>query len=213
MSGVAVREAPIRVLIADDHPVVRAGLVSVLEREKDIEVVGEASDGQQAIALSRERQPDVVLMDLRMPVLDGIAAIEAITHEQSGTRVLALTSYDGDADVRRALKAGARGYLLKDMLVTNLVAAVRAVHRGQRVMPSPVAERLAEFPFEPDLSARELEVLGLIARGLGNKAIAAAIGRSDETIKVHIKSIFSKLGVHDRTEAVTAALARGLLHL
>ena len=208
-----MQQPPIRVLIADDHPIVRAGLVSVLMREKDIEVVGEASDGQRAIALTNERQPDVVLMDLRMPVLDGIAAIEAITRDQPSTRVLALTSYDGDADVRRALKAGARGYLLKDMLVTNLVAAVRAVYRGQRVMPTSVAERLAEFPFEPDLSPRELEILGLIARGFGNKAIAAAIGRSDETIKVHVKSIFTKLGVHDRTEAVTAALARGLLHL
>jgi two-component system, NarL family, response regulator len=209
----SARPATIRVLIADDHPIVRAGLVSVLSQEKDIEVVGQAADGQRAIALARERQPNVVLMDLRMPVLDGIAAIEVITRELPDTRILALTSYDGDADVRRALKAGARGYLLKDMLVTNLVAAVRAVYRGQRVMPSSVAERLAEFPFEPDLSARELEILGLIARGLGNKAIAASIGRSDETIKVHIKSIFTKLGVHDRTEAVTAALARGLIHL
>ena len=207
------RATAIRVLIADDHPIVRAGLISVLVREKDIEVVGEASDGQRAIVLARERQPDVVLMDLRMPVLDGIAAIEVIARECPATRILALTSYEGDADVRRALKAGARGYLLKDMLVTSLVVAVRAVHRGQRVMPSSVAERLAEFPFEPDLSQRELEVLGLMARGLGNKAIAAAIGRSDETIKAHIKSIFTKLDVHDRTEAVTVALARGLLHL
>lgn len=213
MSGLAASKAAIRVLIADDHPVVRAGLVAVLTQEKDIEVVGEASNGERAIALSRERLPDVVLMDLRMPELDGIKATEVIAHEQPHVRILALTSYDGDADVRRALKAGARGYLLKDMLVTNLVAAVRAVYRGQRVIPTSIAERLAEFPFEPDLSDRELEVLGLIARGLGNKAIAASIGRSDETIKAHIKSIFAKLGVHDRTEAVTAALARGLLHL
>jgi two-component system, NarL family, response regulator len=212
-STLAVRETAIRVLIADDHPIVRAGLVSVLSQEKDIEVVGEAANGERAIALSRERSPDVVLMDLRMPEVDGIKAIAVITHEQPNIRILALTTYDGDADVRRALKAGARGYLLKDMLVMNLVAAVRAVYRGQRVMPTSIAERLAEFPFEPDLSDRELEVLGLIARGLGNKAIAATIGRSDETIKAHIKSIFAKLGVHDRTEAVTAALARGLLHL
>ena len=209
----ATRAATIRVLIADDHPIVRAGLVSVLMREKDIEVIGDASDGQRAIALAREWQPDVVLMDLRMPVLDGVSAIQVITRECPATRILALTSYDGDADVRRALRAGARGYLLKDMLVTSLVVAVRAVHRGQRVMPSSVAERLAEFPFEPGLSPRELEVLGLMARGLGNKAIAAAIGRSDETIKAQIKSIFTKLEVHDRTEAVTVALARGLLHL
>jgi DNA-binding NarL/FixJ family response regulator len=210
---VATRAAAIRVLIADDHPILRAGLVSVLMREKDIEVVGEAADGQRAIALAREWKPDVVLMDLRMPVLDGVSAIEVIARECPATRVLALTSYDGDADVRRALKAGARGYLLKDMLVTSLVVAVRTVHRGQRVMPSSVAERLAEFLFDPDLSPRELEVLRLMARGLGNKGIAAAIGRSDETIKVHVKSIFTKLGVHDRTEAVTVALARGLLHL
>jgi DNA-binding NarL/FixJ family response regulator len=212
-STLAVRETAIRVLIADDHPIVRAGLVSVLSQEKDIEVIGEAANGERAIALSRERSPDVVLMDLRMPEVDGIKAIAVIAREQPNIRILALTTYDGDADVRRALKAGARGYLLKDMLVMNLVAAVRAVYRGQRVMPTSVAARLAEFPFEPDLSDRELEVLGLIARGLGNKAIAATIGRSDETIKAHIKSIFAKLGVHDRTEAVTAALARGLLHL
>jgi DNA-binding NarL/FixJ family response regulator len=152
-------------------------------------------------------------MDLRMPELDGIEATAVIVQEQPHIRILALTSYDGDADVRRALKAGARGYLLKDMLLTNLVAAVRAVYRGQRVIPASIAERLAEFPFEPDLSDRELEVLGLMARGLANKAIAARIGRSDETIKAHVKSIFAKLGVHDRTEAVTAALSRGLLHL
>jgi len=212
-SMVNASASAIRVVIADDHPVVRAGLVSVLMREKDIDVVGEAADGERAIALARECRPDVVLMDLRMPVLDGIAAIEAIRDECPATRILALTSYDGDADVRRALKAGARGYLLKDMLLTSLVVAVRSVHRGQRVMPLSVAERLAEFPFEPDLTARELEVLGLLARGLGNKGMAAVIGRSDETIKAHLKSIFMKLGVHDRTEAVTAALARGLLHL
>jgi YesN/AraC family two-component response regulator len=131
-STLAVREAAIRVLIADDHPFVRAGLVAVLSQEKDIEVVGEASNGERTIALSRERLPDVVLMDLRMPELDSVKAIEVIAREQPQIRILALTSYDGDADVRRALKAGARRYLLRDMLVMNLAAAVRAVHRGQR---------------------------------------------------------------------------------
>jgi DNA-binding NarL/FixJ family response regulator len=203
----------IRVLVADDHPIVRAGLVAVLERESDICVVGEAPDGETAVSLAEVHAPDVVLMDVRMPGMGGIPAIQEIIRVNPHARILALSTYDGDADVRRALRAGARGYLLKDMLLTQLVSAVRAVSRGQRVLPPAVAERLAEYPFESDLTSRELEVLALMARGLANKEIAAAIGRSDETAKAHVKGIFAKLGVADRTEAVTAALSRGLLHL
>jgi DNA-binding NarL/FixJ family response regulator len=204
---------PIRVLLADDHPVVRAGLASVLSEQSDFELVGEAGDGEGAVALARERRPDVVLMDLRMPRMDGIAAIARITRDLPEVRILALSTYDGDADIRRALEAGARGYLLKDMLLTHLVSAVRAVHAGDRVLPSLLAERLLGHSFEPELTERELEVLALVARGLGNKEIARKISRSSETVKAHLKSIVTKLGVANRTEAVTVALARGLIHL
>jgi DNA-binding NarL/FixJ family response regulator len=204
---------PIRVLLADDHPVVRAGLASVLSEQSDFELVGEAGDGEGAVALARERRPDVVLMDLRMPRMDGIAAIARITRDLPEVRILALSTYDGDADIRRALEAGARGYLLKDMLLTQLVSAVRAVHAGDRVLPSLLAERLLGHSFEPELTERELEVLALVARGLGNKEIARKISRSSETVKAHLKSIVTKLGVANRTEAVTVALARGLIHL
>jgi DNA-binding NarL/FixJ family response regulator len=205
--------SPIRVLLADDHPVVRAGLASVLSAQRDFQLVGEAGDGERAVALAREQRPNVVLMDLRMPHMDGIAAIAHITRDLPNVRVLALSTYDGDADIRRALEAGARGYLLKDMLLTQLVSAVRAVHAGERVLPSLLAERLLAHSFEPELTERELEVLALVARGLSNKEIARNIGRSSETAKAHLKSIVTKLGVANRTEAVTVALARGLIHL
>jgi two-component system NarL family response regulator len=203
----------IRVLVADDHPVVRAGLVAVLAHEADLEVVAEAENGVRAVALFRKLQPDVVLMDLRMPAMDGVQAIGAITQEFPAARILALTTYEGDGDIRGALEAGARGYLLKDMLLTEVIAAVRAVHRGERIIPGAVATRLAEFPAGSDLTERELEVLALVARGMANKDAARAIGRSEETVKIHLKNIFSKLRVTDRTEAVTVALARGLIHL
>jgi two-component system, NarL family, response regulator len=203
----------IRVLVADDHPVVRAGLTAVLVQEPDILLAAEAENGQRAVALYREHRPDVVLMDLRMPVMDGVAAIDAITTEFPAARILALTTYEGDADIRRALEAGASGYLLKDMLLTDVIRAVRAVHRGERVIPHAVAVRLAEFPERSDLTERELEVLQLVAKGLSNKDVARVIGRTDETVKIHLKNVFTKLGVSDRTEAVTLAISRGLIHL
>ena len=203
----------IRVLVADDHPVVRTGLAAVLVQQADLELVAEAENGERAVALYREHQPDVCLMDLRMPVMDGVEAIRAITTEFPEARILALTTYEGDADIRRALEAGARGYLLKDMLLTDVVQSVRAVHHGERVIPNAVAARLAELPERSYLTERELEVLKLVARGLSNKEVARAIGRTDETVKIHLKNVFAKLGVADRTEAVTVALTRGLLHL
>ena len=203
----------IRLLVADDHPVVRAGLAAVLVQQPDLELVAEAENGQRAVALYREHRPDVGLMDLRMPVMDGVAAIEAITAEFPQARILALTTYEGDADIRRALDAGARGYLLKDMLLTDVIRAVRSVHRGERVIPNAVAVRLAEFPERSDLTERELEVLQLVAKGLSNKDVARVIGRTDETVKIHLKNTFAKLGVSDRTEAVTVAMSRGLIHL
>jgi DNA-binding NarL/FixJ family response regulator len=203
----------IRVLVADDHPVVRTGLTAVLVQQPDLELVAEAENGERAVALYRQHRPDVCLMDLRMPVMDGVEAIRIITTEFPTARILALTTYEGDADIRRALEAGARGYLLKDMLLTDVIRAVRAVHRGERVIPNAVAARLAEFPERSDLTERELEVLQLVARGLSNKQAARAIGRTDETVKIHLKNVFTKLGVADRTEAVTVALTRGLIHL
>lgn len=202
----------IRVLLVDDHPVVRTGLAAVISDEPDLELVGEAENGARALELVRALMPDVVLMDLRMPVMDGVAAIRAISSESPSVGVLALTTYEGDGDIRRALEAGARGYLLKDMLLTEVIPAVRAVHRGERVIPPAVAVRLAEYPPGSELTERELEVLRLVARGLANKSVARSIGRTDETVKEHLKNIFSKLGVTDRTEAVTVALARGLIH-
>jgi DNA-binding NarL/FixJ family response regulator len=203
----------IRVLVADDHPVVRTGLTAVLVQQPDLELVAEAENGERAVALYRQHRPDVCLMDLRMPVMDGVEAIRIITTEFPTARILALTTYEGDADIRRALEAGARGYLLKDMLLTDVIRAVRAVHRGERVIPNAVAARLAEFPERSDLTERELEILQLVARGLSNKEAARAIGRTDETVKIHLKNVFTKLGVADRTEAVTVALTRGLIHL
>jgi len=203
----------IRVLVADDHPVVRAGLAAVIAEEADLELVAQAENGERGVALFREHRPDVVLMDLRMPIMDGVQAIRAITAEFPAARILALTTYEGDADIRRALEAGARGYLLKDMLLTDVITAIRAVRRGDRVIPTAVAARLAEFPERSDLTERELEVLQLVARGLSNKQVARAIGRAEETVKIHLKNMFAKLDVADRTEAVTVGLARGLIHL
>ena len=203
----------IRVLVADDHPVVRAGLGAVIAEQDDLELVAEAENGAKAVDLFREHHPDVALMDLRMPVMDGVEAIRAITTEFPDARILALTTYEGDADIRRALEAGASGYLLKDMLLTEVLTAVRAVWRGERVIPIAVAARLAEFPERSDLTDREAEVLQLVARGLSNKEVARAIGRTDETVKIHLKNAFAKLNVADRTEAVTVALTRGLIHL
>jgi DNA-binding NarL/FixJ family response regulator len=203
----------IRVLVADDHPIVRAGLATVVSQQLELELVGEAADGAEAVTIVRERRPDVVLMDLRMPRMDGVTAIRAIRAEFPDVRVLALTTYEGDVDIHRALEAGARGYLTKDMLLTDVLSAIRAVHGGERVIPAPVAARLAEFTPRTDLTQRETEVVRLVARGLSNREIAEVIGRSDETVKLHLKNIFSKLGVADRTEAVTLAISRGILHL
>ena len=203
----------IRVMTADDHPVVRAGLSALLANESDLELVAEACDGAEALEMYEAHKPDVVLMDLRMPVMDGVDAIERIRKEHHDARIVALTSYDGDADIYRALNAGAYGYLLKDMLGTELVGAVRAAAAGKRVIPPEVAARLAEFTPRADLTERETEVLQLAAKGMRNRDIATAIGRTHETVKVHLKHVMEKLQVHDRTEAVIQAVRRGIIHL
>ena len=205
--------SPIRVLIADDHPAVRAGLEAVIVAEGDMVVTGQADTGEKAIALYREQRPDVVLMDLRMPVLGGVEATEKIVAEFPDARVVALTTYQGDADVNKALDAGARGYLLKHMLMTEVIAAIRAVRNGEWVIPPAVAASLARHHERDQLTARELEVLEFMAQGMSNKEIAVAIGRTDETVKIHLKSVFAKMKVATRTEAVRVAISRGLVHL
>jgi two-component system NarL family response regulator len=203
----------IRVLTADDHPVVRAGIAAMIANEPDIDIVADGRDGAEAVARFEAHRPDVVLIDLRMPKLDGVSAIRAIRSIEPNARIVALTTYDGDTDIHRALSAGASAYLLKDAMVDELVAAIRTAFSGKRVIPPEVASRLAEFTPRDDLTAREQEVLQHVARGLGNKEIAQAIGRSAETVKAHLESIFQKLGARDRTHAVTIALHRGIIHL
>jgi DNA-binding NarL/FixJ family response regulator len=203
----------IRLLVVDDHPLMRTGVRTVLGAESDMVVVAEAADGREAVTMHATHLPDVTLMDLRMPAMDGIAAIQAIVAANAGARILAMTTYDGDADIYRALEAGACGYLIKDMLGQEVVNAVRTAASGRRVIPPAVASRLAEFTPRIDLTAREVEVLRLAAKGLRNKEIARVIGRTEGTVKAHLKSVHEKLGASDRTEAVTIALQRGIIHL
>jgi len=203
----------IRILLVDDHYVVRMGLKAILSSDSELEVVGEAANAKEAAARVREFCPDIVLMDLRMPRLGGVESIRAIVTAYREARVVALTSYEGDADIYRALDAGACGYLIKDMLGTEVVGAIRVAASGKRVIPPSVAGRLVEFTPRVDLTPREIEVLRLAAKGLRNKDIARVIGRTEETVKVHLKHLMAKLGVADRTEAVTLALQRGIIHL
>ena len=203
----------IRVMAVDDHPIFRDGLAALLAVHPDLQLVAEAGDGAEAVALYRAHRPDVTLMDLSMPGMGGPEATGAIIAAFPGARVIALTTYDGDADIHRALEAGARGYLLKGVLRNEVVEAIRAVHRGERVLPGAVARRLAEYTPRVELTDRELEVLRLMQRGYRNKEIAAAIGRTEATVKVHVLHILEKLAASDRTEAVTVALRRGIIHL
>lgn len=204
---------PIRVMTVDDHPIFRDGLAALLGLHADLDLVAEAGNGAEAVALFRTHRPDVTLMDLSMPGMGGAEAIRAITAAFADARIVALTTYEGDADIHRALEAGARGYLLKDVLRNEVVEAVRAVHRGERVLPGAVAQRLARFTPRVELTDRELDVLRLMCRGLRNREIAAAIGRTEATVKVHVLHILQKLEAADRTEAVTVALQRGIIHL
>ena len=207
------QQAPIRVLCVDDHPIVRKGIASLLAVESDVVLVGEASSGKEAVRLFRALRPDVTLMDLRMPEMDGIAASRAIRGEFPDARIIALTSYDGDQDIYQALEAGVRGYLLKEVVHTGVLKAIRTVHAGKRLMPPEVAERLSEYFPQIALTPREVEVLSFVAKGLANKDIATHLGTASGTIKMHVQNIIGKLGAADRTHAGTIALQRGILHL
>jgi DNA-binding NarL/FixJ family response regulator len=204
---------PITILAADDHPLIRAGLEAAISLEPDMRLVAEAADGEEAIARYREHRPAIVLMDLRMPKMDGLTAIKTIIAEFPEARIIALTTYEGDEDIYRALSAGAKGYILKDMLRTELLHAIRAVHNGKKGIPVTVAARLAEHTPRIALTEREREVLQLVAKGLSNREIGAVLGRTEGTIKIHLKAILEKLDAEDRTEAVTIALQRGFLHI
>lgn len=206
-------EAKIRILVADDHALIRMGLISLVNTESDMTVLAEAADGKQAVELFVKHNPDLVLMDLRMPIKDGIEATIEIRKKSPDARVLMLTTFDGDADIHRALQAGAQGYVLKGSTGENLIPALRALAAGQRWIPKEVANRLASRRSFEELTPREVEVLRELAKGLANKEIADVLNISEHTTKGHLKNIIGKLRVADRTEAVTAALQRGIIHL
>ena len=203
----------IRILIADDHSVVREGLVSLVKRKSDMVVVAEASNGREAVQLWKEHRPEVTLLDLRMPELDGVGAIKEIRELDENAHIVVLTTYDGDEDIYRAIKAGAKAYLLKDTARDALVETVRRVHAGETYLPPQLAAKLAERVSGEALSPREIEVLQRMAVGKSNKEIGAELFISEGTVKTHIKSIFSKLDVVSRTEAVATATRRGLIQL
>ena len=203
----------IRILVAEDHLVARVGVTTIVNMQPDMTVVAEAANGQQAVEMYRVHRPDVALLDLRMPGMGGVAAAIAIRSEFPGAHMIALTTYGGDEDIRRALAAGVQAYLTKDVLHDELLKAIRAVHSGQTYLPAAVAASLAAQLPRPDLSAREVQVLELIVRGLANKQIAYSLNIAEHTVKNHVKNILSKLGVQDRTQAATAAIQRGIIHL
>ncbi len=203
---------PIRVMVVDDHAIMRAGLVSMIEREPGMTVVAEAGDGVSAVKAFQEHKPDITLMDLRMPLMDGVEAIERIRKEFQSSRFIVLTTYDGDEDIFRALEAGAQAYLLKGMGRNVLFSAIRAVHSGLRYIPTVVAKSLTG-QIRSDLTRKELDVLKLLAQGRSNKEIASSLRTTEGTIKSYVIHILDKLEVSDRTEAVTSAIKRGIIHL
>ncbi len=203
----------IRVLLVDDHPIVQRGLVAIINEESDMAVISRAKDGIEAIELFRQEQPDVTLMDLRMPQMGGVEAITAICAEFNTARIIVLTTYDGDEDIYRGLRAGAKGYLLKDCKPNDLRAAIRTVHEGRQYIPPHVGAKLAQRMNNPELTDRELEVLRLVAQGMSNLQISAALRITESTVKSNINHILSKLGAKDRTQATIIALKRGIASL
>jgi two-component system NarL family response regulator len=206
------KKNPIRLMIVDDHPAFRAGLAALCQTEPDMEVVAEGGDGFEALRLYRQEQPDIVLMDLRLPGLGGVEAIIAIRAEFPDARVIVVTTYDGDEDLYRAIQSGAQSYLLKDMSKAEIMENIRAIYAGQPRLAPHLAERLAERRKRRDLSQREMDVLQLLVKGRSNKEIGAALFVSEETVKFHLKTLFAKLDVQDRTEAAISALRQGIVH-
>ena len=203
----------IRVLVVDDHRIVREGIGLIIDREPDTAVVGFAASGEEAVAAYRAQKPDIVLMDLQLAGMNGVEAIVAIRKLNPDARIIVLTMYDGDEDIHRALQAGATTYLLKDSLSDDLLDVVRSVHAGKRFLPPDIQARLNDRASRPTLSQREVDVLHRVLQGQRNKEIAADMSISEETVEVHLRNVFAKLGVHDRTAAVYVALRRGILHL
>jgi two-component system, NarL family, response regulator len=203
----------IRVLIADDVAIVRQGLATIIDRDPEMTAIAQAEDGQQAIALFREYQPDVTLMDLRMPQMGGVEAIIAICAEFKQARIMVLTTYDGDEDIYRGLQAGAQGYLLKDAKPHELLNAIRMIHSGHKYVPPEVGAKLVQRMSNPELSEREIDVLRLMAQGMSNQGIGTALNVGESTVKSHVNRILSKLGVNDRTQAVIVAVKRGIVSL
>lgn len=203
----------IRVMIVDDHSIVRQGLATIINRAPEMTAIAQAEDGQQALNLFREYQPDVTLMDLRMPQMGGVEAITAICAEFKHARIIVLTTYNSDEDIYRGLQAGAKGYLLKEAKPNELLNAIRTVHSGQQYIPPEVGAKLVQRMSNPELSDRELEVLRLMAQGMSNSEIGTALSIGESTVKSHVNRILSKLGVNDRTQAVIVAVRRGIVSL
>jgi two-component system, NarL family, response regulator len=203
----------IRILTVDDHPLLRKGIAALVNAEADLKLVAEASNGKEAIEAFRSHQPDVTLMDLQMPEMDGLDAIEAIRREFPGARIIVLTTYSGDVQVLRALKAGARSYILKGLVHRELLDTIRAVHAGQKRVPPEIAAELADHAADDALTSREIDVLRLIAAGNSNKHIADQLAIGEATVKSHVTNILSKLGANDRAHAVTIGLQRGIIEL
>ncbi len=201
----------IRILIVDDHPVVRAGLASMLGTQAELELVGAAPSGEEALRMLDTLHPEVILLDLRMPGMSGVAMLQALKASGRPVRVIILTNYETDEDIYRAVQAGAQGYLLKDTSLREMVEAIRAVHAGKRYIPRHIASRLAERMVRTNLTSRELEILKMLAKGPTNKQIGHALGISDNTVRNHVLKIIEKLEVSDRTEAATTAIQRGLI--